>query len=483
MATFYGSWVAGDDFRTILEATVTNAATTSTVKLVVKCESRYAYAGSSGRASCTCNGTTRNANHGITEGATTTMMTETFTVARGTSAKKITVKGKTWIVNTGIGSYGTGSTASGTVTIPALASYKVTYNANGGAGAPAAQTKWYGKALTLSSAKPTRAGYSFQGWATSASGAVAYKPGASYTGNAALTLYAVWKRDYIAPSITGAAAYRVASNTSTAESPTGGYAYAEFAWKVDTTLTSGNAAESVAVTYRAAGASAWSAATVGGTTTGSSGTVTGRFAAAEGTAYEVKVTVTDTSGQAGSTVELVRSIGVAAIPLQIRNRGRGVGILAAAPDEGLRLGGEGLYVGDGSYTMADLKALLDNVGYVNAPKVLWSHAAGYYMNENQTCSLSELMSEQARGIVLHWQGYIPGEGVKNYQHNFVFIPKTFNGGYGVGMVLMADSRLVTKYVYVADDHVTGNVNNSAQDTISGVSIDNRYQALTEILGV
>ena len=27
-----------------------------------------------------------------------------------------------------------------------------------------------------------------------ATGAVAYKPGASYTGNAALTLYAVWKR-------------------------------------------------------------------------------------------------------------------------------------------------------------------------------------------------------------------------------------------------------------------------------------------------
>ena len=123
------------------------------------------------------------------------------------------------------------------------------------------------------------------------------------------------------------------------------------------------------------------------------------------------------------------------------------------------------------------------MGYVNAPKVLWSNSAGYYMNENQTCNLSEPMSEQARGIVLHWQGYIPADGVKNYQHNFVFIPKTFNGGYGVGMVLMADSRLVTKYVYVADDHVTGNVNNAAQDTISGVSIDNRYQALTEIIGV
>lgn len=83
--------------------------------------------------------------------------------------------------------------ANTTVKIPKLASYTVSYNANGGSGAPAAQTKWYGKSLTLSTTKPTRTGYSFQGWATSASGSVAYASGASYTGNAALTLYAVWK--------------------------------------------------------------------------------------------------------------------------------------------------------------------------------------------------------------------------------------------------------------------------------------------------
>ena len=83
--------------------------------------------------------------------------------------------------------------ASKTVSIPKLASYTVSYNANGGSGAPENQTKWYGTDLTLSSTKPTRTGYTFQGWATSASGAVAYASGASYTGNAAITLYAVWK--------------------------------------------------------------------------------------------------------------------------------------------------------------------------------------------------------------------------------------------------------------------------------------------------
>lgn len=79
------------------------------------------------------------------------------------------------------------------VSVPAWTSYTVKYNANGGAGAPSSQTKWKNQTLTLSSAKPTRAGHSFQGWATSASGSVAYAAGANYTANAAVTLYAVWK--------------------------------------------------------------------------------------------------------------------------------------------------------------------------------------------------------------------------------------------------------------------------------------------------
>lgn len=71
--------------------------------------------------------------------------------------------------------------------------YAVNFNANGGTGAPAAQTKTYGVALTLSSTVPTRTNYIFLGWATSSTGAVAYQPGGSYTANAAVTLYAIWQ--------------------------------------------------------------------------------------------------------------------------------------------------------------------------------------------------------------------------------------------------------------------------------------------------
>lgn len=75
----------------------------------------------------------------------------------------------------------------------AVDTYTVSYNANGGTGAPGNQTKTHGQSLTLSSVKPTKDGYTFQGWSTSSTGSVQYNPGSAYTGNANLTLYAVWK--------------------------------------------------------------------------------------------------------------------------------------------------------------------------------------------------------------------------------------------------------------------------------------------------
>lgn len=73
-----------------------------------------------------------------------------------------------------------------------LQTYTISYNANGGTGAPSAQTKTYGTNLTLSSTVPTRTNYIFQGWATSSTGAVQYQPGATFTTNTNTTLYAIW---------------------------------------------------------------------------------------------------------------------------------------------------------------------------------------------------------------------------------------------------------------------------------------------------
>lgn len=97
------------------------------------------------------------------------------------------------------------STSSADITVPAKPSYAVTYNGNGGSGAPSAQTKWYGETLPLSTTKPTRANYVFKNWNTAAAGTgTAYSSGASYTGNAALTLYAQWYPPYtITPNANG----------------------------------------------------------------------------------------------------------------------------------------------------------------------------------------------------------------------------------------------------------------------------------------
>ena len=78
--------------------------------------------------------------------------------------------------------------------ITKLNTYTVSYNANGGSGAPASQTKTTNNNLTLSSVKPTRVGYTFQGWGTSSSATTAtYQPGGTYSNNKSITLYAVWK--------------------------------------------------------------------------------------------------------------------------------------------------------------------------------------------------------------------------------------------------------------------------------------------------
>lgn len=117
--------------------------------------------------------------------------TGTFSISGNASATKtITVTFRNF--NNDNGDSAT-KTISLSVTVPAWTSYTIKYNANGGSGAPSSQTKWKDQALTISSTKPTRTGYTFQGWATSASGSVAYAAGASYTANAAVTLYAVWK--------------------------------------------------------------------------------------------------------------------------------------------------------------------------------------------------------------------------------------------------------------------------------------------------
>lgn len=71
--------------------------------------------------------------------------------------------------------------------------YPITYNPNGGTGAPSNQTKTFWDTLTLSSDKPSRRGYVFKDWNTKQDGmGTVFNPGAEYKTNEAMTLYAQW---------------------------------------------------------------------------------------------------------------------------------------------------------------------------------------------------------------------------------------------------------------------------------------------------
>ena len=96
-------------------------------------------------------------------------------------------------------SYSSGGTYSNNSNVTLYAQWKVntytiTYNANGGNGAPSNQTKKHGENITLSSVKPTKTGYTFTGWNTSSNGSgTSYSSGGTYSNNSNVTLYAQWQ--------------------------------------------------------------------------------------------------------------------------------------------------------------------------------------------------------------------------------------------------------------------------------------------------
>ncbi|MBR3320194.1 InlB B-repeat-containing protein [Candidatus Saccharibacteria bacterium] len=96
-------------------------------------------------------------------------------------------------------------TNEGTTTIYAVwrprFRFTLSYNANGGAGAPESQDSGYvasySHTFTISSAVPTRTNYEFMGWSVSSSASTAsYQPGGTITVAGNTVLFAVWRRIY-----------------------------------------------------------------------------------------------------------------------------------------------------------------------------------------------------------------------------------------------------------------------------------------------
>ena len=84
-------------------------------------------------------------------------------------------------------------------TTPKTEDITLSYDANGGTGAPGPQTqnvtKGQSATFTVSSTVPAREGYTFQGWSTVKGGQVAYTGGNSIIISKNTTLYAVWEEN------------------------------------------------------------------------------------------------------------------------------------------------------------------------------------------------------------------------------------------------------------------------------------------------
>lgn len=165
--------------------------------------------------------------------------------------------------------------------------YTVSYNANGGTGAPGNQTKTYGVTLSLSTETPIRTNYNFKGWGTSASATtVSYVAGASYTNNAAITLYAIWELAYTKPRITDFIVERCTSDGMISDEGT--YAKVIFGWATDKEVSS------IVIKRKSASETAWASTTITASgTSGSVSTIIGSGGLEIDTSYTVAVTVTD----------------------------------------------------------------------------------------------------------------------------------------------------------------------------------------------
>lgn len=384
--------------------------------------------------------------------------------------------------------------------------YTVRYNANGGSGAPANQTKTYGVTLTLSSTKPTRTNYNFKGWGTSANATtVTYAAGASYTANAAVTLYAVWELAYTKPRITNISITRCGSDGTVSE--TGTYALVKFSWATDKTVSS--------VKIECNGTTT---SVTESSTSGTVSKVVGAGALSTESTYEVSIIVTDSLG----STTITNTLNGTQFVVDMINGGDGIAFGKPAELHGYAdfnfstryrksMLMENNVVLYGKSTDDVNQALLYinasnsiNVGYggyrnsigttvlygnrvnitsrtgvyvdgcrVAANQVLWS-GAGWYMSDAQTCTLSSPISEQANGIVLVWSEYTDGAAV-NSNFNTYFVPKYQVGthsGKGVAQIVLNGSfnLIASKYLYISDTSIIGYSGNNADEATKNTGI-------------
>ena len=208
--------------------------------------------------------------------------------------------------------------------------YTISYNANGGSGAPKSQTKTYGKDLTLSSTKPTRTNYNFEGWTNDPNSTeIIWTAGGKYTIDASRKLYAVWSLAYVKPRITNFSVRRVNQNGQNDDQ--GKTCKVIFNWATD------KAVQKITVSYRKTTTnSSWSDINL--TASGTSGSVSQNLSPefSVDNSYEIKVTVSDGADSSDSSYlsYATRTLPSAKFLIDFRAGGDGIAIGKAAENAG-----------------------------------------------------------------------------------------------------------------------------------------------------
>lgn len=216
----------------------------------------------------------------------------------------------------------------------------VSFDANGGTGAPAAMTGNSGAAMTLPTAEPVRVNYAFQGWSTSNTAASAeYSAGASFTPSGDTTLYAVWSYSVTAPTLN--AVYnigRTASTSSTTLVEDGSYLYAIVNYAYPDPSVSGST-KRLYYTIKRADGTAVSSSYLSYAVSNPNANLQFRYftAVSPEVTYVAEVYLYDVDYQARSNTLSIR-FPKQLITFQVARGGTGVGIGCAAPEEGLKVG-------------------------------------------------------------------------------------------------------------------------------------------------
>lgn len=373
--------------------------------------------------------------------------------------------------------------------------YTVSYNANGGSGAPGNQTKTYGSNLTLSSTKPTRTNYNFKGWSKDKSAtSPTYSAGGVYTEDVAVTLYAVWELAYWSPKITDVFVHRC-TNTGVNDEE-GLYAKVDFKWECCQILGANNI-KSITVDGKTV--------SVSGTTGSVSAVVGGNYSIDE--YYSISIVVVDSKNGTSTYDTYIESY---AFTMDFKAGGKGVAFGMPAKEDGFHvnfpvyfykaikcdvgiqsedgtISGHSI-IGDDIYSYGDITA---NGNLTYTQKVLWSGIwHGGWAQAAGEAIFSEPVSIQHSGIVLVFQEYNPStQKVSGTNINSFFVSKeqiALLSGAGVNFTFAQwfGDQFVSKYLYINDTKITGNVENATGSwTKNGVTFCNNRTVLTKVIGV